>query len=66
MLLLILCTFTNDILMLFLCVAWPYSLRLTHLITERVYLDDEFSVIYLVDFRALTGFMKSFGSATNE
>ena len=43
-------------------VSWPYSIRLTCLITERVYLDDDLGVIYFVDFHVLTAFMKKLSS----
>ena len=54
---------TNPVLVFFLCISRPSSLRLTHFITEKVYLDDELAVISLVDCRVLADFMKSCSSA---
>ena len=45
-------------MILLLCISWPSSSQLTHLITDRVYLDDELSVIILVDCRAMTTLIK--------
>ena len=65
LLLLILDTFTNHVLLFFLCVSRPSSLGLTCLITERVYLDAELAVISLVDCHALTDLMTICSSAPN-
>ena len=65
-LLLLMCdTFTNPALIFFLCISQPSSIPLTRFITERVYLDDEFSVIYIVGCHTLTSFMKKFSLAPN-
>ena len=39
-LLIMIYNFTNPVLLLFLCVSWPYSLQFTRLITEQVYLHE--------------------------
>ena len=65
LLLLILDTFTNTVFLFFLLLSWPYYLQLTFLITNRLYLDDELAVIYLVDCCTLTAFMTSCSSAPN-
>ena len=58
-------TFTNTVLLLFLWLSWPSSIMLIHLINEQVYLDDDLGVMYLVDFRAFTAFMKNYSLDNN-
>ena len=58
LLLLMLYTFTNNVLLFFLCVSYTSSIQLTRFINQQIYLDDELAVISLVDCRALTAFMK--------
>ena len=65
LLLIILYTFTNPVQIFFLLVSWTSSLLFTFLITEWVYLDEEFSVMSLVDCRALNYLMKSCSSDDN-
>ena len=65
LLLIILETFTNPVLFLFLCLSWPSSVPLTCLITDKVYLDDDLGVISLVDCCAFISFMKNCSSAPN-
>ena len=58
-------TFTNPVLLLFLCLSWPSSVILTCLITEQVYLDDDLGAISLVDCCAFTDFMTNYSSDPN-
>ena len=61
----ILDTFTNPVVILFLCLSWPSYVPLIRLITEQVYLDDYLGVISLVGYFAFTALMKIFSSAPN-
>ena len=65
LLLLMLGTFTNPVLLFFICLSWLFSIQLTHLITERVYLNDDLCVISLVDCYSLTDLMTNCSSETN-
>ena len=65
LLLLMIDTFTNNVLIFFPCVSRPSYLLSNRLITEWVYLHDELSVISLVDFCALHDFMISCSSSAN-
>ena len=59
MLLLMIDTFTNPVMLFFLCLSWPSSKFFTRLITERVYWNDALGVIYFVDCCALTALISN-------